>query len=277
VINSTMASSYSLLGSILVLIIGYAIVLIAAYRFGSQTTYAKAFFKSSTPAAILAAVNAGGIYLIVLAISAQFAGSRLDFAYSVASATFGLALGWMLGIVISPGSKDEASEFSLLTKATSTFLTGYVLAYLKDISKADVQSFLGRPQVPFRLMIATACCLSTIAVVFISRRAEAMQANAAREWFVSYAPSDPRHTQALRPDVLARGPFSSRDDAMAAIERIKTLDEFKGVTLSAVRVDILSEETVAAAPPANSSGGKSMSIVPPANPDAPPTGPSQMT
>jgi len=71
-------------------------------------------------------------------------------------------------------------------------------------------------------------------------------------------------------DVLARGPFSSRDDAMAEIERIKVLDEFKGVTLTAVRVDILSEESVAPAPPANSSARGPVSIVPPANPGAPP-------
>ena len=75
-----------------------------------------------------------------------------------------------------------------------------------------------------------------------------MQTNAAREWFISFAPPDPKHAQALRADILARGPFSSREDTMAEIERIKNLDEFKGVTLTAVRVDILSEEPVAATP-----------------------------
>ncbi len=244
-----MSSIYSLLAPTLLLILVYAVVLTAAYRFGAPTAYAKAFFKSSTPAAILSVVNAGGVYLIVLAISAQFAGNPLDFAYCVASATFGLALGWVLGIVISPSSKDEASEFSMLTKAISTFITGYVLGYLKDLKLENIQHFLAQPQVPFRLMIATACCFSTIAVVFISRRAEAMQANAAREWFISFAPPDPKHAQALRADVLARGPFCSREDTMAEINRIKTLPEFKDVTLTAVRVDILSEEPVAAAPP----------------------------
>ena len=242
-----MPSIYSLLGPILVLIVGYAVVLAAAYRFGAPTAYAKAFLKSSTPAAILAVVNAGGVYLIVLAISAQFAGNPLDFAYSVASATFGLALGWVLGIVISPSTKDEASEFSMVTKAISTFITGYALGYLKDLKLENIQHFLGQPQVPFRLMIATACCLSTIAVVFISRRAEAMKANATREWFISYAPADPKHAEALAGDVLARGPFCSREDAMAEIARIKSLDQYKNVTLTAVRVDILSEESVAPA------------------------------
>jgi len=50
------------------------------------------------------------------AASAQFAATASDFAYNVAAATFGLAMGWVVGIVISPGSKDEASEFSILTR-----------------------------------------------------------------------------------------------------------------------------------------------------------------
>ena len=239
---STLSSVYSFLAPTLILIVAYVIVIILAYRFGAPTEYGKAFLKSSTPAAILAAVNAGGVYLIVLAISAQFSGSPQDFSYSVASATFGLALGWVLGIIISPGSKDEASEFSNLTKAISTFLTGYLLGYIKDIKLENVHNFFARPQVPFRLMIGTACCFSTIAVVFISRRAEAVKSNLAREWFISYAPADPKHADTLSADLLARGPFPSREEALAEIASIKGLDQYKGVTLRAVRIDILSQD-----------------------------------
>jgi hypothetical protein len=82
-----------------------------------------------------------------------------------------------------------------------------------------------------------------VAVVFVSRRAEIMKANAVKEWFISYAPADPKHSQTLRPDVLARGPFSSRDDALAEIALIKARDEFKGFTLAPVRVDIIIEQT----------------------------------
>jgi hypothetical protein len=273
--TSPISSIFSLLGPILLLIIGYVIVLIAAYRFGAPTVYAKAFFKSSTPAAILAVINSGGVYLIVLAISAQFANNPLDFAYSVASATFGLALGWVLGIIISPSSTDEASEFSLVTKAISTFVTGYALGYLKDVKLENIQHFLSQPQVPFRLMIAAACCLSTIAVVFISRRAEAVKANATREWFISYKPTDPKHAEALPGDVLARGPFSSREDALAEIARIKAMDQYKGLALTAVRVDILSEETVASAaagtPAAAGSNDSAAAAATSATTDAAPT------
>jgi hypothetical protein len=237
-----------MLGPTLGLIVVYFIVLGAAYYLGSKTAFARAFFKTSTPPAIAAVVLFIGLYLIVVTISAQFATDAREFAYSVAAATFGLTLGWVLGIIISPGSKDEASEFSLLTKAISTFLTGYLLAYLKDITRADVASFLGKPQVPFRLMIGGACCLSSLAAVFVIRRAEVMIANAAREWFISYKPADPKHAEALPGDVLARGPFSSREDALNEIARIKSEDQFKGITLTAVRVNILSEENVAPAP-----------------------------
>ncbi len=263
----------ALLGPALGVIAAYFLLLAIAYFLGAKTAFAKAFFKASTPPAIAAVVLFVGLYLIVLTISAQIASDSWDFAYSVASATFGLALGWVLGIVISPSSKDEATEFSLLTKAVSTFLTGYVLGYLKDLTLADIKTFLDRPGIPFRLMAGAACGLAALAAVFVIRRAETMQANAAREWFVGYAPTDPKHAQALRPDVLARGPFSTREDAMAEIERIKNLDEFKGVTLTAVRVDILSEETVAA-PPADTSSANTLSIAPPANPPNPATPPA---
>jgi hypothetical protein len=266
-------SLFALLGPALGVIAAYFALLAIAYRLGAGTAFAKAFLKSSTPPAVAAVVLFVGLYLIVLTISAQLASDNWDFAYSAAAATFGLALGWVLGIVISPSSKDEASEFSLLTKAVSTFLTGYVLGYIKDLKLADIKAFLERPSIPFRLMAGAACGLAALAAVFVIRRAEVMQANAAREWFISYTPADPRHAQALPGDVLARGPFSSRDDAMAEIERIKTLGEFKGVALTAVRVDILSSEAVAAAP-ADSNSSPAVSIVSSGNPVPPPTDPN---
>jgi hypothetical protein len=237
-----------MLGPMLTMLVVYFVILGVAYNLGSKTAFAKAFFKTSSPSAVGAIMLFVALYLIAITISAQFATDARQFAYSVASATFGLGLGWVLGIVISPSSKDEASEFSLLTKAISTFLTGYVLAYLKDISRADIQSFLAKPEVPFRLFIGASCCLASLAAVFVIRRAEIMQANATREWFISFSPPDPKHAQALRADILARGPFTSREDAMAEIGRIKNLDEFKGVALTAVRVEILSEEPVAPTP-----------------------------
>ncbi len=256
-------SLFALLGPALGVIAAYFVLLAIAYRLGSGTAFAKAFLKSSTPPAVAAVLLFIAVYLIVLTISAQVATSSGDFAYSVASATFGLALGWVLGIVISPSSKDEASEFSLLTKAVSTFLTGYVLGYIKDLKLPQIQAFLDRPGIPFRLMAGGACGLAALAAVFVIRRAEVMQTNAAREWFISFAPPDPKHAQALRADILARGPFSSRDDTMAEIERIKNLDEFKGVALTAVRVDILSEEAVA--PASTDDTPKPLSITPSAN------------
>ena len=271
----------SMLGPTLGLIVVYFIILGGAYYFGSRTAFAKAFFKSSSPPAIAAVVLFVGLYLIVVTISAQFASDAQEFAYSVAAATFGLTLGWVMGIVISPSSKDEASEFSMLTKAISTFLTGYVLANLKGITKQDLATFLGHQQVPFRLLIGSASCLSSLAAVFVIRRAEVMAANAAREWFIRYKPADPQHAQALKGDFLARGPFSSRADALAEIERIKNQDAFKDITLTAERVEIFSEESeekvpeaAASTPAADDAAGKQPPQAPPDaaadQPDKPP-------
>lgn len=256
-------STVGMLAPIVILIAAYGVILALLYKKAADSGFAQAFFKASTPGAILTVINSGGVYLIVLAISAQYSANEpnypfMNFAYNVAASTFGLAMGWILGITISPSSKDEASEFSLLTKAVSTFLTGYVLGYVKDLTLPDIKQFLERPGIAFRLLIGAACCFSTVAVVFVSRRAETMRANAVRDWFISYTPIDPKHAQSLRPDVLARGPFSSRDDALAEIAKIKDLPEFKGVTLTAVRVNIVSEEDVVvaatAATPANGGG-----------------------
>ena len=241
-IHAPMATVITLLAPTVISIVVYAALLWLAYKYGANSTVAREFNKSTTPGAILTIVNSGGVYLIVLVASAQYAETVADFANNVAAATFGLAMGWVLGIVISPGSQDEASEFSLLTKAVSTFLTGYVLANLKGITRQEVGDFLMKPGIAFRLLIGTACCFSTVAVVFMSRRAEVIKANAAREWFISYSPSDTKHPQALRPEVLARGPFPSRDDAQAEIDLIKSRDEFKSLTLTPVRVDIIVEQ-----------------------------------
>jgi hypothetical protein len=230
-------------------------LLALVYKNASKTLYAKAFFKASTPGAILMGINSGGVYLIVLAISAQYSGSGKEFALNVAAATLGLALGWVLGVIISPSSKDEQSEFSLLTKAVSTFLTGYVLGYVKDIKLDQVQHFLfDRPGVPFRLFIGIACCLSTVAVVFVSRRAEIMQANTVKDWFVNYAPSNPQNSLGLPCNLLALGPFASKDDALVEIEALKGRDEFKGLTLTPVRVEIGPTETATAPADATNDG-----------------------
>ena len=153
------------LAPVVLLLAAYGVVLALLYKLAANTALSKEFNKSSTPGAILSIANSGGVYLIVLAISAQYSVDAVGFAYNVAAATFGLAMGWVVGIVISPSSTDEQSEFSLLTKAISTFLTGYVLAYFKDIKIDQVQHFLfDRPGVPFRLLVGTACFFSTIAV-----------------------------------------------------------------------------------------------------------------
>ena len=248
--DSVPASATELLLPIVILLIVYAALLALAYKYAANTAYARAFFKASTPGAILTVINSGGVYLIVLAASAQYSANAQQFAFNVAAATLGLALGWVLGIIISPSTKDEQSEFSLLTKAVSTFLTGYVLGYVKDIKLDQVQHFIfDRPGVPFRLFIGTACCFSTLAVVFVSRRAEIMKANAVKDWFIRYSPCDPRHAKGLPIDLLATGPFASKDDALAQIELIKGRDEFKGLTLSAVRVEIGTEEPPPTPPP----------------------------
>ncbi len=242
-------SIVNFLAPVVLLLAAYGVVLALLYKRAANTAFAKEFNKSSTPEAVLSILNSGGVYLIVLAISAQYSTDAIQFAYNVGAATFGLAMGWVVGIVISPSSTDEQSEFSMLTKAISTFLTGYVLAYFKDIRIDQIQHFLfDRAGVPFRLLIGAACFFSTLAVVFVSRRAEIMKAIAAREWFISYAPPDPRHAQGLRSDVLARGPFVTREDALAEIERIKTQSEFTNVTLAAVRVNLASEEKIEVPP-----------------------------
>ena len=79
--NSVSATSAAyVLAPILLLIVVYAALVALVYRYASETVYAKAFFKASTPGGILMGVNSGGVYLIVLAISAQYSANGKDFA-----------------------------------------------------------------------------------------------------------------------------------------------------------------------------------------------------
>src|SRR5215469_12062293 len=95
---------------ILVLIAAYAYALVWFYKNGVTNPQVQRFFASTSPGAVLSVINSGGVYLIVLAGAAQFADNARDFGYALASATMGLALGWVLGIIISPAGKDEATE-----------------------------------------------------------------------------------------------------------------------------------------------------------------------
>jgi hypothetical protein len=67
-------------------------------------------------------------------------------------------------------------------------------------------------------------------VVFVTRRAKIMKTLWIKEWFISYAPPEPKHAQTFRSDVLARGPFASREEALSEIALIKLRDEFVYVT-----------------------------------------------
>jgi hypothetical protein len=241
-VHAPIAFSIGFIAPTLTSIAVYGAVLGIVYYKFKDTAIARELMKSSTPTSALTVVNSGGLYLVVLVAAGQYANDITDFAYNLAAATCGLAVGTIAGIIISPSSKDESSEFSLLTKAVSTFLTGYILANLKDISKQALWDFLRQPGVAFRLIIGTACCLSTIGVVFVTRRAEVMKASTLKEWFISYAPPDPKHAQTLRGDVLARGPFASRDEAEKEIALIKIRDEFKGLTFTPIRIEIFADQ-----------------------------------
>jgi hypothetical protein len=230
--------------STLIAIGGYALVLGVLYHKFADTALVRELARSSTPTSALTVVNSGGLFLVILIAAGAYADSLADFAYNLAAATCGMAFGTVLGIVISPTSADESSEFSLLTKAVSTLLTGYILANLKYITKPEITSFLNTKGVGFRLLIGTTCCLATVGVVFVTRRAEITKTAVTRDWFISYAPTDPRHIQTMRPDVLARGPFPSEAAAVAEIALIQGRPEFKGIDLKAVQVKIFVEQPV---------------------------------
>lgn len=242
---SNSASIFSTLGPLLGVILVYFIVIRVFFLTGGRNGFVVAFLRSSTPTGVVGVVLFIAVYLESLVLCVQFSVDAREFAYNAASATFGMAVGWVLGMVLSPHTEAEATQSSLLTKAISTFFTGYLLGYLKDVKLADIAAILTRPGMPFRLMIGTACFLPALAAVFALRWADINHEGTAREWFIKYWPADKPHAQALAGDILARGPFPSREDAFAEIERIKGQDQFRGYSLTAVRIDIASDEAPA--------------------------------
>jgi threonine/homoserine/homoserine lactone efflux protein len=56
-----------------------------------------------------------------------------EFAFTFVIGICGAALGWLVGLLASPYTKDEESRFTAMSKAISVFFSGYAVAKLEPI------------------------------------------------------------------------------------------------------------------------------------------------
>ncbi|MGH8610057.1 MAG: hypothetical protein ACREX9_22405 [Gammaproteobacteria bacterium] len=110
-----------------------------------------------------------GIATIILFLSAWYLGGNRAINFSVV--VFGGVAGWILGILLSPKSKGEATQFSEYGKAISMFISGFLVAKIDILFNQAIQHgdafsslFAGR-----LFLFGAAFGLGTLAT-FIGRR-----------------------------------------------------------------------------------------------------------
>ena len=74
------------------------------------------------------ALSLGLFVLIILSICARLihgSWTSVQFAYSLLVGVCGVVMGWLIGFLASPYSREEAKKFSLMTSAIIGFFAGY--------------------------------------------------------------------------------------------------------------------------------------------------------
>lgn len=97
--------------------------------------------------------------------------SGQDYAFNLAVLVFGLSFGWVTGIIIAPYSKNEEKQFGALTKAITTFASGYLLGKFDQVA-ADAleQGFSLNSVYGFRLVAGSAAFVLAATITYVFRK-----------------------------------------------------------------------------------------------------------
>jgi hypothetical protein len=112
-------------------------------------------------------VLGGTVTYLSFALGEDFNASALNLLIVV----LGLALGWLLGILLSPYSGAEEKKFSEYAKAFGVFASGYLVAKVDKVIEALFQpDFILDSIHGFRVMAFVAALIIGLVVTFIFRR-----------------------------------------------------------------------------------------------------------
>lgn len=119
---------------------------------------------------MVASLITAGAFLIAFMILSFKIGSCTDWQITIPIFLASLAVGWTLGIFISPYGAAEQKDFATYGKAISVFLSGYVVARLdQELGKDSIKPFLTEVNI-LRICGSFVLIISAAVVVFTARR-----------------------------------------------------------------------------------------------------------
>lgn len=118
---------------------------------------------SSASAAVLS------IALVVLTV--KFSTEPAQAAFSLLILVAGYAIGWLLGIVVSPYSKEEKDSFTEYAKALGAFASGWLVGKIDKVVEAIFQPdfLLKEPLNSFRIIAFGSALIIALVITFVFR------------------------------------------------------------------------------------------------------------
>jgi hypothetical protein len=117
--------------------------------------------------AVTAAVLAGAVVWGAF----QFADNARSLATNLLVITLGAAMGWLLGIVLSPYTREEEQKFGDYAKAFAAFASGYLVGKLdKLFTDVLAPEFVFDPVRGVRVMAFLASLIISLVATFVFRR-----------------------------------------------------------------------------------------------------------
>lgn len=113
----------------------------------------------------------GALILAVLVyIAATFHQNAVANSINIAIVLLGLASGWLLGIMVSPYSKEEGDKINEYAKAFGVFASGYLVAKLdKVVEHMFSKDFIPEASNGFRLVAYLVALLIAMILTFVFR------------------------------------------------------------------------------------------------------------
>lgn len=104
-------------------------------------------------------------------LSVVYPTDKTGISFSLLIVVLGLAIGWLLGIVVSPYTKEEKESFTEYAKALGLFVSGYLVGKIDKAVEAifNPTFLIDNPANGFRLMAFVAAVIVAVVITFVFR------------------------------------------------------------------------------------------------------------
>jgi hypothetical protein len=117
---------------------------------------------------VVAVLMGWGYVALAAVLISVLSDTRQAEALSASVAMVGAAIGWLLGVALSPYNEKEESSFTKYGAAVAAFSSGYLVARTDDLVKQILSSAL-TPVVGFRLALFVTAVLVSMLATHASR------------------------------------------------------------------------------------------------------------